>query len=270
MGHSHLRTALRCTALAIVVAIAIPAAASAAAPDRYPVDGPAVAKAQEIARAHWGTDPCSAKIAQSWTTELDGTTAAEASWENPTSTYDNPAENTNCVVRFNAGVDFDWSQLCTVVAHEYGHLTGHRHSDDPGDVMTAIYNDPLPECVATPDPTAPTTDDEEADPAAQTPGATLRARRSIQISAFFGKRHLPVACELPDADRCTVRLAIAGQTIGRGTGLVDADGGSRVSVRPVAGGRRFLQRTHRRAVRATLSTTDAGGEWVRRTITLRR
>jgi hypothetical protein len=36
---------------------------------------------------------------------------------------------------------------CTLVLHEYGHLTGHPHSSDPDSVMYAEYRRADPRCV---------------------------------------------------------------------------------------------------------------------------
>lgn len=45
---------------------------------------------------------------------------------------------TPCVVELNRGrreVFGNWETLCTTVVHEWGHLAGHPHSSDPGNVM---------------------------------------------------------------------------------------------------------------------------------------
>ncbi len=276
MGRLTRRTAVRCCTLTVTAAITAPAAASAGAPDRFPVDGPAMAQAQSIARVHWGADACSGQVALAWTTELGTEVAARASWSNPLSTYDHPVANLNCAIRFNAAADFDWLKFCTVVVHEYGHLTGHRHSDDPGDVMYQTYQEPLRVCAATSDPTAPRTPDSSVGgpsavsaPGADVPPATLRARGKIRISTFL-RRSLPVACELPDARPCTVRLSYRGRTLGKGTGESPAGGANRFTVRPLTSGRRYLRQTRRGAVRATLTVIASDGRPTYRAITLRR
>lgn len=35
---------------------------------------------------------------------------------------------------------------CTIIVHEWGHLLGHGHSDDPNNVMAETPNRPPPEC----------------------------------------------------------------------------------------------------------------------------
>jgi hypothetical protein len=46
---------------------------------------------------------------------------------------------TNCVIQLPAtawtpeGVASEWPDACSVVLHEWGHLTGHPHSDEPGE-----------------------------------------------------------------------------------------------------------------------------------------
>jgi hypothetical protein len=47
---------------------------------------------------------------------------------------------------------FDWAQFCTVLVHEYGHLTGHPHTADGDGVMSPIYRAPLPACTQVADP----------------------------------------------------------------------------------------------------------------------
>lgn len=41
-----------------------------------------------------------------------------------------------------------WGQVCTLMIHEYGHLTGLGHSENPKSVMRANYDDgdPDPRC----------------------------------------------------------------------------------------------------------------------------
>jgi hypothetical protein len=103
--------------------------------------------AQGLARQHWGVDPCGGQVTISWT-PLAPQINATSTWTNPRSSYDNPDLNGDCRIEFNTGMDFDWDKFCTVVVHEYGHLSGKPHSPDPHNVMAAFYDDALPECVA--------------------------------------------------------------------------------------------------------------------------
>jgi hypothetical protein len=47
----------------------------------------------------------------------------------------------NCVIDLNSAYGWpalyrgNWPLLCTVVVHEWGHLTGHNHVSDPTNVM---------------------------------------------------------------------------------------------------------------------------------------
>ena len=41
------------------------------------------------------------------------------------------------------------AMVCTLVLHEYGHLAGHRDSDDPGSVMYRFYVRPDRRCTDT-------------------------------------------------------------------------------------------------------------------------
>jgi hypothetical protein len=60
-----------------------------------------------------------------------------------------------CLIEFNVGIwlaadwreaVYDWPWLCTLVVHEYGHLAGHGHADDPADIMHATIERVAPEC----------------------------------------------------------------------------------------------------------------------------
>ena len=125
-----------------------------AAPDvRFAVGGPAITEARRLAEQHWGTAPCGGNVEIAWAS-LDADTNATAGWRNPTDAWNNAGENFDCRVEFNAGADYDWPKLCTVMTHELGHLVGQPHSDRPGELMSPIYTDPLPACNG-PEPGAP-------------------------------------------------------------------------------------------------------------------
>jgi hypothetical protein len=110
--------------------------------------------AQNIAREHWGVDPCGGQVQVTWTVEAPRINA-RSYWSNPTSAYGAPALNTACRIEFNAAAPYDWDMFCTVVVHEYGHLAGHQHAPDGPDVMSPIYRQPLAACAATADPADP-------------------------------------------------------------------------------------------------------------------
>ena len=145
-----------------LLGLLVPVAAHAQTADqRFPVDGPLFQQARSVAVQHWGTEPCGGRIAYRWTTALDTQTNGIASWTNPQDVWAVPALNGDCVIELNATTEYDWAMLCTVVAHELGHLLGFQH-DGEGRLMSAIYSGELPACVA-------------ADP---TPRAPARPRRS--------------------------------------------------------------------------------------------
>jgi hypothetical protein len=119
---------------------------------RFAVGSPAMQAALAIARANWGMDACNGQVAIEWGVD-EANINARSFWANPVSSYDNPAQNVQCRIVFNSTMTFSWEKLCTVVVHEYGHLTGHPHTVDGPDVMSPIYRAPLPACT-TADPTA--------------------------------------------------------------------------------------------------------------------
>jgi Matrixin len=153
----------RRTLLAVAVALLATASTAYAAPSPdkvWPVNGTAFQTARQIAVEHWGMAPCGGDVDISWG-KLPADQNAVSSWVNQFQDYGDPAHNELCSVTFNTKQDWDWPKLCTVFAHEFGHLAGHEHSEDPGDVMYAYYiGTNLPECEAVspagaPAPTAP-------------------------------------------------------------------------------------------------------------------
>jgi hypothetical protein len=102
--------------------------------------------AQQMAKAHWGTDPCGGQVTIAWS-QLPAETNAVSSWTSPGGGYDHPELNGDCTITYNPAAEFDWPKFCTVTIHEYGHLSGRPHSADPADVMSAYYTQPGAECV---------------------------------------------------------------------------------------------------------------------------
>lgn len=148
------RAGLAAMTVATTAAPRLPAAHSAAPPSmRFPVGSPAMATAQGIARMAWGADACGGQVAIRWA-RMAPLINAGASWANDGGIWSSPAANTDCSVVLNAAVAFDWPKLCTVLVHEYGHLTGHRHSPNPRSVMYAYYVRPYPPCARVRDPNA--------------------------------------------------------------------------------------------------------------------
>jgi Matrixin len=170
----HCRRTLLAVAAALLTTASTAHAATSPA-QRWPVDGPAFQAARQIAVEHWGMNPCQGDVSISWG-KLPADENAVSSWTNQFQDYGDPEHNTLCDVTFNTKQDWDWPKLCTVFAHEFGHLAGNAHSADPDDVMFAYYvGNELPECAAVSPaesqaPTAPR-------PSRQTP-AKKRASRS--------------------------------------------------------------------------------------------
>jgi hypothetical protein len=136
-------------AAAAVTLLAAPTAAAATTPaQQWPVGGPAMQQARQIAVAHWGMNPCKGDVTISWA-RLPVEENATSMWVNPFQDYYDAKDNTLCGVEFNVRQDWDWPKLCTVFVHEFGHLAGNPHSDDPNDVMYAYYTgNNVPECEA--------------------------------------------------------------------------------------------------------------------------
>jgi hypothetical protein len=120
----------------------------------FPVDGPSMAAARELAERHWGGPACNGTLTIAWNA-LDPGTNATASWRNPTDAWNNAGENFDCRIDFNVRADFDWAKLCSVMAHELGHLLGKQHAGDSGDLMAPVYSGPLDACEQSIDPARP-------------------------------------------------------------------------------------------------------------------
>lgn len=56
---------------------------------------------------------------------------------------------TNCKIVLDANEikTWDWDEFCTIIVHEFGHLTGHKHVDNIAKVMNPYYILPFPKCV---------------------------------------------------------------------------------------------------------------------------
>ena len=169
LNRHALVAALLCAAALIAGCLAVGGSVSASAtsatpriPDdqgappaaRWPADSPSMKLARELAERHFGAAPCSGAVTVQWTA-LESGTNATASWRNPTDAWSNAAKNFDCTIDFNTGADYDWPKLCSVMAHEIGHLLGRQHVDVATDLMAPLYNEPLPVCAQTADPAAP-------------------------------------------------------------------------------------------------------------------
>jgi hypothetical protein len=147
----HVSALLRGAALTglLLLCAAAPAAAQApAGPDvRFAVGSPAMLAAQQIARAHWGVDPCGGVIDIAWVSQPESYNAV-SSWANMGDPYADWQGNQDCRIEFNRDMTFRWGKFCTVLVHEYGHLAGQRHDEHPGELMSAIYDRPIADCVA--------------------------------------------------------------------------------------------------------------------------
>jgi hypothetical protein len=156
-------------ALVAVLAVAgllTTTAAAGPATARYAPSSPAIATAEQIARAYWGTDPCGGRVTVVWERRSSDVNAL-STWSSPShDPYGDPADNSDCRIAMNPAAALDWPKLCTVIVHEFGHLTGHQHDPRPGRLMSEIYTTPLAQC------TTPTARRAVASPA---PATALRA-----------------------------------------------------------------------------------------------
>jgi hypothetical protein len=179
----------------------------------FPLGSDGFAKAQEVATAHWGAQPCNGQVSLTWA-KLDPQTNGTASWKNPTDAWNNVAENFECQIELNTDAGFDFPKLCTVLAHEIGHLLGNQHAEQPDLLMSPYYSTALPECVAA-DP-APVQEEAavtEALVVAKPAAARPKAGRSMTVkrSARIGRRILLKRKRLA-FKRCVRRMRASGRT----------------------------------------------------------
>lgn len=113
----------------------------------------AISTAESVAAGVWGFAACSGKVEIAWRVRPRSVNAV-SSWANPISAYGYPQRNFRCRVEFNPSTAWTWAKFCTVLVHEFGHLTGHRHSADPHDVMAPVLGEPLTACTSAPRPPA--------------------------------------------------------------------------------------------------------------------
>jgi hypothetical protein len=196
----HLSRFSRCLVALLattVLAIAPTAARAGDSPAaRWPVGGSTLRTALALGAEHWGMTPCGGRVTMSWT-GLDAGINAQSSWANDLDPYLQPSRNTECEIALSTGAEWDWVKLCSVVAHEVGHLTGHDHVDDPDDLMYYAYVRPAPECAAAPQPVE-TGPPPPATPAKATPRQAKKAsapkpkataRRKAKAKAPARRRH---------------------------------------------------------------------------------
>jgi hypothetical protein len=114
-----------------MLGLKLAAIAAVALPGPPPVIGPeVVARATATARAQWPASPCHGRESVIWVSQsvLD---AAHGDVGVAADALLRP-----CVVRVTRAAR-NWSgpRLCALLQHEFGHLSGLRHSDDPANVM---------------------------------------------------------------------------------------------------------------------------------------
>ncbi|MDE2103140.1 MAG: hypothetical protein KGL39_38195 [Patescibacteria group bacterium] len=111
----------------------------------------ALAIAEQKAYELWGATPCNGAyrvelVSNERLASVEGLPAASivsggvSMWESPTgaNVFSSPADTwTGCAMYLDAPEWElplkDWPMLCTIVLHEWGHLTGHPHSAEAGE-----------------------------------------------------------------------------------------------------------------------------------------
>lgn len=116
----------------LLLSLLVPASATA---QRTPLS-----IALEHAYHLWHIKPCNGHYRVELTT-LPEWAGGYSTWSTPAgpNVYSaSPTTWTDCVMQLPARdwtpeqVSIEWASDCTAVLHEWGHLTGHPHSDEPG------------------------------------------------------------------------------------------------------------------------------------------
>jgi hypothetical protein len=140
------RTALVLAAILSCSLAGMAVAGTPSAASRFAVGSPGLTVAQNIAVAHWGWSPCAGQVSIVWKRQSADINAMSVWSTLGVDAYADPQDNQDCQIELNPAATWDWPKLCTVVVHEYGHLSGHDHDARPGRLMSAIYTTPIPEC----------------------------------------------------------------------------------------------------------------------------
>jgi hypothetical protein len=154
---------------------AAPAAASPA--DQFPPGGPDMTRAYEQATGYWQGSPCGGQVRIAWAT-MGREYNAIARWtaldpSRPDTFYD-------CSITFNTAQPYDYPMLCSVMAHEIGHLLGKPHGGEQrGSVMSETYYGPVGPCGpgALPEPPPDEEWDAEEEPATTARRASAASKR---------------------------------------------------------------------------------------------
>jgi hypothetical protein len=145
-----LRLALAVTTIALWILAASARAADPAPPAIGKFTSDDIAAATRTAQQTWPGNPCTNRL-QIIAVPFDGRTIGWVDWVNQ-------AVSGNCTL--HASVDYPYGgldEVCTLIAHELGHMLGLVHVDDPDDVMVTYGLKPTPLCAqAFPRPIEPT------------------------------------------------------------------------------------------------------------------
>jgi hypothetical protein len=132
---------------------AVPAASAMTAPSA------ATQAAVDVATATWGPACGGRHVTIRWGSTGDSAVLGWAAWTDGTGRYlgdaGTPDERTDCLVMvsiddarsYRSSGWADWDRYCTLIVHEYGHLTGHDHVADSSDVMAPVQGTPFGPCV---------------------------------------------------------------------------------------------------------------------------
>jgi len=95
-------------------------------------------RAVAIAEAHWPANPCTGLTTVTLVDEATATTLTGVSHRPAGYAYIGSGLVGDCRVYLVACDDLTLAWVCTVLAHELGHVLGHAHTDEPNDLMAPM------------------------------------------------------------------------------------------------------------------------------------
>lgn len=107
-------------------------------PLRSPQTTGQIARARQIAEGYWGDDGHCLHIRYLYR-PLDGSTIARATWW---STVAAPNVYLHCSITFDSNhIRVSFALYCGSVVHEWGHLSGRNHVQNPRNIMFRVLSE---------------------------------------------------------------------------------------------------------------------------------